>query len=284
MKEAVPQQALVKAPHFRMHTLSRQFVNHQRQPISIIGCQQRCFFSKKEDKNKQATTDKTAETADQTTATDANAKPEDSKKQATAANNGKKEETTTSSSDEDVADTLTKEDIKKIKQLIADQDKEIDTLKGENKKLKERLMYEMAENDNTVKRYKKELDSTKEFAISKFAKDLLEVKDSLELAMNHVKKSNISEVTDVEQLKGHIENISKGLEMTNTVMDNILKRFGVIQFDPTGEKFDPNIHEAVFVMPDPSKDNNTVGNVMQSGWKIGDRVLRAAKVGIVKNS
>lgn len=142
----------------------------------------------------------------------------------------------------------------------------------------------MAENDNTVKRYKKEIDSTKEFAISKFAKDLLEVKDTLELAMKHVKKSNINEEQDVAQLKNHLEQMSKGLEMTNTVMDSILKRFGVVQFDPSGEKFDPNIHEAVYMMQDPSKDNNTVGNVMQSGYKIGERVLRAAKVGIVKNS
>lgn len=70
--------------------------------------------------------------------------------------------------------------------------------------------------------------------------------------------------------------------MTSTVMDAVLKRFNVIQFNPKGEKFDPNWHEAVFVLNDPSKDNNTIAEVMQSGWKIGDRVLRAAKVGIVK--
>lgn len=70
--------------------------------------------------------------------------------------------------------------------------------------------------------------------------------------------------------------------MTSTVMDAVLKRFGVVQFDPKGEKFDPNIHEAVFMVPDPTKENNTIAEVMQTGWKIGERVLRAAKVGIVK--
>lgn len=49
-----------------------------------------------------------------------------------------------------------------------------------------------------------------------------------------------------------------------------------------GEKFDPNIHEAIFTLPESEHPNNHVGAVMQSGWKIGDRVLRAAKVGIVK--
>ena len=67
-------------------------------------------------------------------------------------------------------------------------------------------------------------------------------------------------------------------------MDSTLKRFGVIQFDPKGEKFDPNIHEAVFTIPEHKQDNNTVAEVMQTGWKIGERVLRAAKVGIVKKT
>ena len=71
--------------------------------------------------------------------------------------------------------------------------------------------------------------------------------------------------------------------MTTEVMDRTLKTFDVVQFDPLGEKFDPNLHEAVFMIPQHDEyDNDHVGNVMQSGWKIGDRVLRAAKVGIVK--
>ena len=72
--------------------------------------------------------------------------------------------------------------------------------------------------------------------------------------------------------------------MTQHVMDSTLKRFGVAQFDPKGEKFNPNFHEAIFTIPESEQENNTVGQVMQSGWKIGDRVLRAAKVGIVKKS
>ena len=71
--------------------------------------------------------------------------------------------------------------------------------------------------------------------------------------------------------------------MTSEVMDKILSKFDVTQFDPIGEKFDPNIHEAVFVISTECEHpNNHVGNVMQSGWKIGQRILRAAKVGIVK--
>ncbi len=66
-------------------------------------------------------------------------------------------------------------------------------MKEQVKQYKEKLIYQLAENDNTVKRYKKEIDSTREFAITKFAKDLLDVKDNLEMAAAHIKKIKIDE-------------------------------------------------------------------------------------------
>jgi molecular chaperone GrpE len=65
-------------------------------------------------------------------------------------------------------------------------------------------------------------------------------------------------------------------------MDNCLKRFNIVQYDPKGEKFNPSMHEAVFTVKEDDKEVDTVAVVMQTGFKIGDRVLRAAKVGIVK--
>ena len=69
-----------------------------------------------------------------------------------------------------------------------EQDKEIDDLKENVKKLKERIVYELAEQDNTVKRYKKEVDQTKEFAISKFAKEILDVRDDLQRSLEYLSK------------------------------------------------------------------------------------------------
>ena len=83
-------------------------------------------------------------------------------------------------------------------------------------------------------------------------------------------------------MKEQIEQIRKGTEMTSSVMDKVLGKFGVVQYDPIGEKFNPNLHEAVFMLSQSDYANNHVGQVMQSGFKIGDRILRAAKVGIVK--
>lgn len=70
--------------------------------------------------------------------------------------------------------------------------------------------------------------------------------------------------------------------LTAEVMDNVLKRFQVTQYDPKGEKFDAKLHEAVFTVPKSENPNDTIDVVMQTGWKIGDRILRAAKVGVVK--
>ena len=137
----------------------------------------------------------------------------------------------------------------------------------------------MAENDNTIKRYKKEIESTRGFAISKFAKDMLEIRDNLQMA---TKYTDIKEEATQEEVTKQLKDVGDGVKMTSKQFDNVMKRFNVVEFDPTGEKFDPSSHEACFTVPDESKDPNTVHSVIQTGWKIGERVLRAAKVGVVK--
>jgi len=85
----------------------------------------------------------------------------------------------------------------------------------------------MAENDNTIKRYRKQIEDGKQFAISKFAKELLEVRDTLSLALQHVDLEKINESDDIDSLKEQFQNIYKGQEMTTEVMDKVLKRFDV---------------------------------------------------------
>jgi molecular chaperone GrpE len=87
------------------------------------------------------------------------------------------------------------------------------------------------------------------FAISKFAKDLLEVRDNLSMALEHINMDEIKELEDVEQLRAKIEQVVKGQEITSKIMDKVLLKFDVSQFDPAGEKFDPNVHDAIYVIP-----------------------------------
>lgn len=70
--------------------------------------------------------------------------------------------------------------------------------------------------------------------------------------------------------------------MTADVMDKVLARFNLEQYDPKGKEFDPKMHEAVFTVNESEFQNGYVAVTMQTGWKLGDRILRAAKVGIVK--
>lgn len=208
--------------------------------------------------------------SDKETATKSDEKVEDKEQQ-------KQESTTSDDSDEEV--TLK---AKEIKSLLKDQDDEIEMLRKKLENARQQYQYQLAENDNTVKRYKDEIEKTKEFAISKFAKDLLEVRDNLQMAIDHAQKSKIESVDDLEKVKLDFENLFNGLKMTSTVFDKTMQRFKVEEYHPEGQPFNPNLHEAVFVVEDLTKEPNTICTVLQSGWKIGDRVLRASKVGCVK--
>jgi molecular chaperone GrpE len=171
---------------------------------------------------------------------------------------------------------------KDIKKLLKEQDDEIETLKKKLDNAINQYKYQLADNDNTVKRYKKEVNSAKEFAISKFAKDMLDIRDDLQMGIDYASKFDREGSTDIEEFKVQYDNLFKGVDMTNNVFDKIMKRHNVIEYRPIGEKFDPNFHEAITVVPDPTKEPNTVCDVMRTGWKIGDRVLRAAQVFVVK--
>ena len=77
--------------------------------------------------------------------------------------------------------------------------------------------------------------------------------------------------------------LHEGVKMTETILMQTLKKHGLERLEPEGEKFNPNEHEATFMTPQPDKEDNTVFHVQSKGFKLNGRVLRAAKVGVVKN-
>lgn len=191
---------------------------------------------------------------------------------------------------------MTKEDVKKIKALFAEQETEIESLKKNIDELKAvlkkgevemtafRIEYtkQVRENEDTVKRYRKMIEDEKQFAITKFAKDLLEVRDAVRFALENTDKDLILKETDIDAMREKFSANLEGQIMTAAVMDKVLGRFNLEQYDPKGIKFDPKMHEAVFTVANSEFEEGFVAVTMQTGWKIGDRVLRAAKVGIVK--
>ncbi len=128
------------------------------------------------------------------------------------------------------------------------------------------------------------MQTAKDFAIQKFAKDLVDSVDNLDRALAMVPEEKLSREEKDEHVQDLIA-LYDGLKMTETILMQTLKKHGLERFDPsvTGEKFNPNEHEATFMTPMEGKENNTVFTTQQKGFKLNGRILRAAKVGVVKN-
>lgn len=106
--------------------------------------------------------------------------------------------------------------------------------------------------------------------------------DNLDRALQTVPKDRIAAAAESEVHKD-LASLYEGIKMTETVLMQTLNRHGLERVDPDGDKFNPNEHEATFMAPQPDKEDNTVFHIQQKGYKLNGRVLRAAKVGVVKN-
>ena len=130
----------------------------------------------------------------------------------------------------------------------------------------------------------REIDNTKEYAITKFAKDLVEVQENFKRALQSISSETLAKKGNDQKAKMELYNIFvEGVSMTHDILNKTFKKYGIIEYNPTGDKFDPNLHEASFEFPDSKKTSGTIGEIVQSGYKIGKRILRVPKVGVVKN-
>ncbi|MGI9354932.1 MAG: nucleotide exchange factor GrpE [Rhizobiaceae bacterium] len=152
----------------------------------------------------------------------------------------------------------------------------LDKLKAENEELKDKTLRTVAEMENLRRRTAREIADTRSYAVANFARDLLGVGDNLQRAIQAV--SEEKRECGSEEFK----NLLEGVELTERELLKALDKAGVTKFNPEGEKFDPNLHQAMFEMPDENKPNNSVAQVVQEGYKIGERVLRPAMVGVAK--
>ncbi|KAI1456142.1 GrpE-domain-containing protein [Annulohypoxylon moriforme] len=146
---------------------------------------------------------------------------------------------------------------------------------------KDKFLRSVADFRNLQDRTQRDMKSARDFAIQKFAKDLVDSVDNLDLALTMGQEKIKS--TEEEAKNEDLINFYEGVKMTETNMLQALKKHGLERFSPEGEKFNPNEHEATFMTPMPGKEDNTVFHVQQKGFKLNGRVLRAAKVGVVKS-
>jgi molecular chaperone GrpE len=152
----------------------------------------------------------------------------------------------------------------------------MEALAAENTDLKDRLLRLAAEMENLRKRMAREIDDTRSYAITKFARDMLTATDSLSRALL-VLPAEARETAD-----GPLKSLIDGIELTEREMQRLLAVHGVKPIEAEGQKFDPHKHQAMFEVPDPTRPEGTVVQVVQAGFAIGDRVLRPAMVGVAK--
>lgn len=139
---------------------------------------------------------------------------------------------------------------------------------------KDKLLRTMAELENLRRRSQREKEDAHNYAITKFARDMLEVSDNLQRALGSIP----AESRENEDVKLVVQ----GVEMTEQELINALERYKITRIDAHGKKFDPHNHQAMFEIEDKTVEPGTVLQVVQHGYLIADRLLRPSMVGVAK--
>ncbi len=151
-----------------------------------------------------------------------------------------------------------------------------EALEAEIAEMKDRLLRAVAETENVRRRAERERAEASQYAAAKFARDMLSVADNLRRALTTLG------ATDHESLPEAVRNLLAGVELTERELLSNFARHGIKSFEALGEKFDAHRHEAMFEVPGTDKAPGTVIQVIEPGYLIGERLLRAARVGIAK--
>jgi molecular chaperone GrpE len=129
----------------------------------------------------------------------------------------------------------------------------------------------LAELENVRKRAQRDVENAHRFALEKFAQELLPVKDSLDLAIESAGRADAASLVE-------------GQAATQRLLIKALERGGIVEINPVGEPFDANLHEAIAAQPSETAEPNSVLAVVQRGYTLNGRLLRAARVIVARSS
>jgi molecular chaperone GrpE len=150
-------------------------------------------------------------------------------------------------------------------------------LAREAAELRDRLLRTLAEMENLRRRTEREVAESRAYGVASFARDILTVADNMDRALQTLR----AELKDNTGVKALLD----GVELTERELLKVLEKHGVRKFEPQPrEKFDPNLHQAMYEVPDPTLPAGTVAQVVQAGFMIGDRMLRPALVAVAKGA
>lgn len=152
----------------------------------------------------------------------------------------------------------------------------LETLAKEAGEMRDRWMRAMAEMENLRRRTEREIADARSYGIAAFARDMIGVADNMRRALEAVPAETR------EAAESGVKALIEGVELTDRELAKTLEKHGVRRIEAKGQKFDPNLHQAMYEVPDPTSPSGTVVQVMQEGYAIGERVLRPALVGVAK--
>jgi molecular chaperone GrpE len=162
-----------------------------------------------------------------------------------------------------------------VDEAVATEAVDVATLVAENASLRDRLLRALADAENTRRRAESAAAEARKYAIADFARELLAVADNLQRTIAAASRSP-------ETVKDQA--LIEGVRATERLLEHTFSRFGIQKIDPLGEPFDPTLHEAMMEVDDPSQPPGTVVRVAENGYKIHDRLLRPARVFVVKRN
>jgi molecular chaperone GrpE len=171
---------------------------------------------------------------------------------------------------EDVVEESEVEDLEDLDEVITEDEPEEDDADKKIHNLEEALLRSRAELDNALKRSVADIEKAHKYGVERLLNELLPVVDNLEHALKNF--SGESSAEDKE-----------GVELTLKSFESALDKFGIRPIYPINEQFDPVKHEAVMTSQDPEKENNEIENIFQRGWELHERVVRPARVSVIKN-
>jgi molecular chaperone GrpE len=152
----------------------------------------------------------------------------------------------------------------------------VQALNAENAELKDQRLRALAELENTRRRAERERQDASQYAVTRFARDMLAIADNFSRALAAC-PADLREAAD-PQVKAVIE----GVEVTERQLLSTLENYGVKIIDTTNAKFDPNLHQAVAEVPGEGKPPGAIVHVIQTGYMIGERLLRPAMVTVAR--
>jgi molecular chaperone GrpE len=153
----------------------------------------------------------------------------------------------------------------------------VETLARESAEYKDKLLRTLADMENLRRRTERELADSRQYSIQSFARDILAVADNMDRGLQAL------DAELRETANAGVKALLDGVELTERELLKVLEKHGVRKFEPQqGERFDPNLHQAMYEISDPSQPTGSVAQVVQAGYMIGERMLRPALVAVSK--